>query len=109
MYRLLPVLSLIGLAACMPVATVEPVPPPPQAYPTSPQQTRQDLLDTSRGQELLDKSEVCFRENATEGELAMMVLGDERGRAVANEVMLRPATLACLERLGINLPGAPGA
>lgn len=92
MHRLFPLLAPMGLAACMPTATVEPV-AAPQAL-------------SSR--DLLDMSEICFRETATEDELAGMALGGETGQAVARQVLQRPATLACLQELGINLPGAIG-
>jgi hypothetical protein len=49
----------------------------------------------------------CVRENATEGELAIMALGDQRSQDVTAQVLQRPATLACLNRAGVQLPGAP--
>jgi hypothetical protein len=92
---LLPVLALAGLAACMPAATVEPVAPPPPA--AAAQFPGVDVEATA----------VCVRENATEGELALMALGGERAQTATAQVLQRPATLACLQRSGVTLPGMP--
>jgi hypothetical protein len=51
----------------------------------------------------------CVRENATEGELAIMSLGDQRSQTVTAEVLGRPATIACLDRAGVQLPGMPAS
>lgn len=95
-----PVLAVLGLAAlsaCMPVATVEPVTAPPPAASTA-QFPGVDVEATA----------LCVRENATEGELALMALGGERAQTATAQVLQRPATLACLQRSGVSLPGMPG-
>ena len=97
MYRLLPVLVLPVLAACMPVATVEPVAPPPQ-----------ELAAQQFPEVNVEATAACVRENATEGELALMALGGERAQTATAQVLARPATLSCLQRAGVSLPGLPG-
>ena len=90
-------LGLAALAACMPVATVEPLAPPP-ATPAAGQFPGVDVEATA----------LCVRENATEGELALMALGGERAQTATAQVLQRPETLSCLQRSGVSLPGMPG-
>ena len=97
MRRLIAGLGLVALAACMPVATVEPVAPPAPA-PTA---------DAFPGVDV-EATALCVRENASEGELAMMALGGERAQTATAQVLQRPGTLACLQRSGVSLPGMPG-
>ena len=87
----LTIAALAALAACAPVATIEPVPPaaPAAAAPG---------LD-------VNATAACVRENATEGELAIMALGDQRSQNVTAQVLQRPATLACLDRAGVQIQG----
>jgi hypothetical protein len=91
-------ITLLSLAACAPVATIEPLPPAAPAAPTA----------AFPGVDV-NATAACVRENATEGELAIMALGDQRSQDVTAQVLQRPATLACLERAGVQLPGAPAA
>jgi hypothetical protein len=91
-------ITLLSLAACAPVATIEPLPPAAPAGPTA----------AFPGVDV-NATAACVRENATEGELAIMALGDQRSQDVTAQVLQRPATLACLERAGVQLPGAPAA
>jgi hypothetical protein len=88
--------TLLALAACAPVATIEPLPPAAPAAPTA----------AFPGVDV-NATAACVRENATEGELAIMSLGDQRSQDVTAQVLQRPATLACLNRAGVQLPGAP--
>jgi hypothetical protein len=90
--------TLLALAACAPVATIEPLPPAAPAAPAA----------AFPGVDV-NATAACVRENATEGELAIMALGDQRSQDVTAQVLQRPATLACLERAGVQLPGAPAA
>jgi hypothetical protein len=49
----------------------------------------------------------CIQENATEGELALMAVGDMQAQAeTAQAVLGRPATQTCLARNNVTLPGA---
>jgi hypothetical protein len=98
MRLILAVLGAVTLAACMPVATVEPVAPPPPAVPAAEAFPGVDVEATA----------ACVRENATEGELALMALGDERAQTATAQVLQRPGTLGCLQRSGVSLPGLPG-
>jgi hypothetical protein len=91
-------ITLLSLAACAPVATIEPLPPAAPAAPAA----------AFPGVDV-NATAACVRENATEGELAIMALGDQRSQDVTAQVLQRPATLACLERAGVQLPGAPAA
>jgi hypothetical protein len=88
--------TLLALAACAPVATIEPLPPAAPAAPAA----------AFPGVDV-NATAACVRENATEGELAIMALGDQRSQDVTAQVLQRPATLACLQRAGVQLPGAP--
>ena len=88
--------TLLSLAACAPVATIEPLPPAAPAAPAA----------AFPGVDV-NATAACVRENATEGELAIMALGDQRSQDVTAQVLQRPATLACLNRAGVQLPGAP--
>ena len=90
--------TLLALAACAPVATIEPLPPAAPAAPAA----------AFPGVDV-NATAACVRENATEGELAIMALGDQRSQDVTAQVLQRPATLACLQRAGVQLPGAPAA
>jgi hypothetical protein len=91
-------ITMAALAACAPAMppseTLPPAAPPADASAQFPG------LD-------VNATAACVKENATEGELAIMALGDERSQAVTAEVLGRPATLACLQRAGVQLPGAP--
>ena len=51
----------------------------------------------------------CVRDNATEGELAIMALGDARSQTVTAEVLARPATQECLRLSNVALPAAPAS
>jgi hypothetical protein len=88
--------TLLALAACAPVATIEPLPPAAPAAPAA----------AFPGVDV-NATAACVRENATEGELAIMALGDQRSQDVTAQVLQRPATLACLNRAGVQRPGAP--
>ena len=88
--------TLLSLAACAPVATIEPLPPAAPAAPAA----------AFPGVDV-NATAACVRENATEGELAIMALGDQRSQDVTAQVLQRPATLACLNRAGVQLPGTP--
>jgi hypothetical protein len=97
---------LLALAACAPVATVTPV--PPAAPPAAAVAPGLDVNATA----------ACVRENATEGELALMAIGSDatatpaaqtQAQTVTAEVLQRPATLACLQRSGVQLPGLPAS
>ena len=90
------ILGLVALSACMPAATVEPVAPPAPA-PTAEAFPGVDVEATA----------LCVRENASEGELAMMALGGERAQIATAQVLQRPGTIACLQRSGVSLPGMP--
>jgi hypothetical protein len=96
--------ALLALAACAPVATIEPAPP---AVPAA---------DAAAGFPGLDvnATAACVKENATEGELAIMAIGSDasasaaaqsQAQATTAQVLQRPATLACLNRAGVQLPG----
>jgi hypothetical protein len=97
---------LLALAACAPVATVEPVAPAaPSAAAVAPG------LD-------VNATATCVRENATEGELALMAIGSDatasaaaksQAQTVTATVLQRPATLACLQAAGVQLPGLPAS
>lgn len=97
MRRVFAVFGLVALTACMPVATVEPV-PAPQPAPAASQFPGVDV----------EAMAFCVRENATEGELALMALGGDRAQTATAQVLQRPATLACLQRSGVSVPGMPG-
>jgi hypothetical protein len=95
----LALLMMAALAACAPaVPPAEVLPPamPPAA----------DAAAAFPGLDV-NATAACVKENATEGELAIMALGDQRSQAVTAEVLGRPATLACLNRAGVQLPGTP--
>lgn len=51
----------------------------------------------------------CVRDNATEGELALMALGDERSQTATVEVLARPATQECLRLNNVALPAVPAS
>jgi hypothetical protein len=89
-------LLLVALAACAPVATIEPAAP---TAPTAPA-TAFPGVD-------VDATAACVRENATEGELALMALGGERAQTATAQVLQKPETLACLSRAGVQIPGLP--
>jgi hypothetical protein len=97
---------LLALAACAPVATVEPV--APAAPPAAAVVPGLDVNATA----------TCVRENATEGELALMAIGSDatataaaktQAQTVTATVLQRPATLACLQAAGVQLPGLPAS
>jgi hypothetical protein len=99
-------IAALALAACAPVATVEPVAPAaPSAAAVAPG------LD-------VNATATCVRENATEGELALMAIGSDatataaaktQAQTVTATVLQRPATLACLQAAGVQLPGMPAS
>jgi type IV secretory pathway TrbL component len=101
-----PAVVLLALAACAPTATVEPVAPTaPSAAAVAPG------LD-------VNATATCVRENATEGELALMAIGSDatasaaaktQAQTVTATVLQRPATLACLQAAGVQLPGLPAS
>ncbi len=94
MRLVLPAVLLVALAACAPVATIEPVPP---AAPS---------VDAATGVDVNATAE-CVKQNATEGELALMALGGERAQTATAQVLQKPGTLACLSRAGVTIPGLP--
>jgi hypothetical protein len=97
--RLAVSLVLFGaLAACAPTATISPAPPPAPAAP-----------DVGMSGAEVEATALCVRENATEGELALMALGGERAQTATAQVLGRPATLDCLSRAGVQLPGQPAS
>jgi hypothetical protein len=87
---------LVALAACAPVATIEPAPPGAPASSAA----------AFPGVDV-DATAACVRENATEGELAIMALGGERAQTATAQVLQKPETLACLQRAGVQIPGLP--
>lgn len=87
-------LGLGALAACAPA-----VPPAEVLPPAAP-----SAAAAFPGVDV-NATAACVRENATEGELAIMALGDQRSQDVTAQVLQRPATLACLQQAGVQLPG----
>ena len=57
----------------------------------------------------MDAIAACVRENATEGELALMALGGERAQTATAQVLQKPGTLDCLNRAGVQVPGLPAS
>ena len=96
----LPLIVAALLAACAPA--VPPSETLPPAAPSADAAAQFPGLD-------VNATAACVKENATEGELAIMARGDARSQAVTAEVLGRPATLACLQRAGVQLPGAPAS
>lgn len=95
--RLAVSLVLFGaLAACAPTATIRPAPPPPVPAAPAGGMSGADVEATA----------LCVKENATEGELALMALGGERAQTATAQVLGRQATLDCLRRAGVQLPRA---
>lgn len=101
-----PAVFVVALAACAPVATVEPV--APAAPPAAAVAPGLDVNATA----------TCVRQNATEGELALMAIGSDasataaaksQAQTVTATVLQRPATLACLQAAGVQLPGLPAS
>jgi hypothetical protein len=93
----IPAILLLAMAACAPVATIEPAPPAAPATAPAAAFPGVDVNATA----------ACVRENATEGELALMALGGERAQTATAQVLQKPETLACLQRAGVQLPGLP--
>jgi hypothetical protein len=98
-------LAMAALVACAPVATIEPVPP---ASPAVAQFPGVDVNATA----------ACVSQNATEGELAIMAIGSDANASAAAQsqaqsttaqVLQRPATLACLQQAGVQIPGLPAS
>jgi hypothetical protein len=89
----------LSLAACAPAL------PPTETLPAAP-----TAADPAQFPGLdVNATAACVRDNATEGELAIMALGDQRSQDVTAQVLQRPATLACLDRAGVALPGMPAS
>lgn len=90
--------AALALTAC---AATAPVQEPRQASVPPPAAEQFPEVD-------VNATAACVRENATEGELALMALGGAEAQAATARVLGREETQACLAENNVTLPGVPG-
>ncbi|GEM_PF-3607856 len=93
--------AALSLTAC---ATTAPFEDPGQVRS---QPTAESATEQFSGVDV-NATAACVRENATEGELALMALGGTEAQGATARVLGRPETQSCLAENNVILPSVPG-
>jgi len=93
--------AVLALGACASNAPFEATGPAPAQVPSAAAAEQFPEVD-------VNATAACVRDNATEGELALMALGGTQAQTATAQVLGRAETQACLADNNVTLPGMPG-